>query len=407
MKIGNILGMSNNITRDRCTDSSMTSRNVKHFILKNVDPAAIDDKYRFSIDFNLDRKDPPANCTRIDQVSFLDGTVTVDTPHDGSENTTMNTSERGRGGTYPVKKTPVSTMPSIGPSSSSSAPALSSSSSSAPVLSSGVALPCKKKPSASGFCSAVETPTIRVIHDALPKIPISIDIPSPEDHDGSEQAFHHHTLWSGSRQKGTITLTYLDECKKEHECVATMLSMKNGAEQTLLHCFWCRHPFPYRPLSVPIAYVPNRLHKRYHSEITQDSYILRENIDRLESLVKDGLENGPGAVSVFSQPRDYYITDGCFCSFNCALAFIKDNRTDPKYNDSETLLNKIYYEVYGSHSTPFEASPSWRLLRNYGGHLTIEDFRRNLLKIDYRPLGNVLLPSFRPIGFLFEKQVRI
>lgn len=384
------------------------SKQLKHFVLKNVDPATIDDKYRFSIDFNLDRKDPPANCTRIDQgVTFIDGTpnrlmVNIQEGDIGRESvglcaTPSLLNNAGGGSTVLGQET-------------CSATAENRYSRSQPLVSSA---PCKKKTgsslSLSSLSSVIDAPTIKVIHDALPKIPISVEIPigdeTHETHEGLDQPLQN--LWSGSRQKGTVTLTYLDECKKEHECVATMTSVKSNAEQTLLHCFWCRHPFPYRPIGAPLAYVPNRLHKRYHSEITQDSYILRENINRLESVMKDGIENAPGAVSVLSQVRDYYITDGCFCSFNCALAFIKENRHDPKYTHSEMLLIKIYYEIYGSSSPPIEASPSWRLLRNYGGHLTIEDFRRNLLKIDYRPLGSVLLPSFRPIGFLFEKQVRI
>jgi len=311
------------------------TRRLKHFVLKNIDPGVIDDKYNFSIDFNLDRKNPPANCTRIDQGFDYQPSVADPEP------------------------------PIVPPA------------------------PTNRKKA-----SNVDTPSIKVIHDGLTKIPVSLSIPGD----------HLQDSW---RPKDTVTLTYLDECKKEHECVSTMISASQKSEslseQSLLHCFWCRHPFPHRPIGVPISYVPNRVHKQYYSEITQDTYILRENVDKLKPV----LEGKQPTSSVLPQFRDYYVSDGVFCSFNCAMAFIKDCRHDPVYQQSETLLNKIYHEVYGSDTTPIEPSPSWRLLRNYGGHLTIEDFRRNLFKIDYRPMENVLMPTFRPIGFLFEKQVRI
>ena len=35
--------------------------------------------------------------------------------------------------------------------------------------------------------------------------------------------------------------------------------------------------------------------------------------------------------------KDYYITDGIFCSFNCCLAFI-NNTNDKLYHDSLNLL---------------------------------------------------------------------
>ena len=164
-----------------------------------------------------------------------------------------------------------------------------------------------------------------------------------------------------------------------------------------------------------MSYVPNRIHKKYQSEITNDTYILRENMDSGDKNVQCILEPSLQALSnsvlkktkIVVQPRDYYISDGTFCSFNCALAFIRDQKSNPIYCDSETLLTKIYHDTFGMDAVRLQSSPSWRLLRNYGGHLTIEDFRRNLFKIDYKAIGNLVLPSFRPIGFLFERQVRI
>jgi len=213
--------------------------------------------------------------------------------------------------------------------------------------------------------------------------------------------------------------SFLDESKRDHQCVVTMksyLTNENFPLSTILHCFWCRHGFSYRPIGCPIDYVPNRLTKRYFSEITRDKYILRENatFSQIEQTCEESLrENQDGTIPVLNQyellKRDYYLMDGLFCSFNCCLAFIRSQNSTPLYLNSEHLLTKIYYDLFGADATPLVPAPSWRLLQEYGGHMTIEEFRKNFYKIDYFNIDNVLLPfpNAKPVGFLFEKQIKL
>jgi hypothetical protein len=76
-------------------------------------------------------------------------------------------------------------------------------------------------------------------------------------------------------------------------------------------------------------------------------------------------------------PEDYYnntfFCSGNFCSWNCALAFNIDN------NDTSTwkrisLINLLYFRTYGEFKeiTP---APSWLMLEDFGGYLSIKDFR--------------------------------
>jgi hypothetical protein len=383
--------------------TSTTAKRPKTFVLKINDPAKIDEKYNFQIDFNLDRKDPPKHCTRIDRILPTiplqpDPAITA-APPSSSTATTCGVASTS-GGILTTATTTPSTVDDVPTPSLATAMAQGS------------------------LSSSLESSTIKVLHNNLKRAPFTVHIGRSNENveavfqgndDLASRYLHIQGLepWcTNPKLRDSIRLTFMDECKKEHQCVTTMLSStKNDAlaDQTILHCYWCRHPFPYRPIGVPLSYVPNRVHKQYFSEITNDTYILRENIN--DTLVQD---QGVAEVTeahkkprVVLQPRNYYISDGTFCSFNCALAFIREQRTNPVYSDSESLLLKIYHETYGYEATKLHASPSWRLLRNYGGHLTIEDFRRNLFKIDYKTLGNVVLPTFRPIGFLFERQVRI
>lgn len=204
--------------------------------------------------------------------------------------------------------------------------------------------------------------------------------------------------------------SFLDESKKDHQCVVTMkkyISQETLPSSTMIHCFWCRHDFPYKPIGCPIEYIPHRMIKKYHSEITKDMYVLRENVtsSQLKELHPDN--TNPSQIQI--QPRDYYLIDGLFCSFNCCLAFIKDHSMEPLYHNSETYLNKMYYDVFGNQATPLVPAPSWRLLKNYGGHMSIEEFRKNFFKVDFFDVDNMVcpFPNSKPIGFLFEKQIRL
>ena len=105
--------------------------------------------------------------------------------------------------------------------------------------------------------------------------------------------------------------------------------------------------------------------------------------------------------------KEYYITDGIFCSFNCCLAFIKDNWYNSMYSNSETLLNQIYNKLFNN-TQKFLEAPSWRLLKDYGGGLTIQEFRQSFNKIEYIDNNDYLIeyPKCKPCGFIFEKKIK-
>lgn len=212
-----------------------------------------------------------------------------------------------------------------------------------------------------------------------------------------------------SKEKETNTFSYLDESKKERQCVLTMVShdtQQHLPDHTDICCFWCRHNFHTTPLGCPLQYAPHRVVKEYYSEITKDTYTLRENVTRrqLGQNTDHFQKHNMSRID-----RDYYTTDGIFCSFNCCLAFIQSNRDNPLYRYSESLLSHIYVRTFGEGAQPITPAPSWRLLRSYGGPLTIEEFRKGFYKTEYKDNNDVLYPPtrFKMVGFLFEKQVKI
>jgi len=212
--------------------------------------------------------------------------------------------------------------------------------------------------------------------------------------------------------------SFLDESKKDHQCVVTMKSFLTNEDfppSTGVHCFWCRHGFTFRPIGCPIDYISDRMTKTYHSEITKDVYTLRENVTRsqLEQTRENIVQQQENANHIKNdykvQDRNYYLMDGLFCSFNCCLAFVKGNSRNVLYIHSENYLTKIYYDVFGPESSPLVPAPSWRLLKDYGGHMSIEEYRKNFYKVDYFSVDNIIVPfpNSKPVGFLFEKQVKL
>jgi hypothetical protein len=176
--------------------------------------------------------------------------------------------------------------------------------------------------------------------------------------------------------KDSETITFLDKTKRSKDCVVTMLNyVKNETlpETTNVCCFWCRHSFSSLPLGCPLRYVPSKIEKFYNSEITKEDYSLNENIT---NYTKNNLKKESNITD------SYYEIDGIFCSFNCCLAFIQENKLNPAYSQSRNLLVKLYSEMTGK-TDIIEPAPSWRLLKAYGGNLDISEFRRSFNKVTY------------------------
>ena len=184
------------------------------------------------------------------------------------------------------------------------------------------------------------------------------------------------------------SIIFLDENKRDNKCSATMidiLSQKSMPEKTNIKCYWCKSNFECKPIGCPIKYVNTIIEKSYVSHITKDKYYMRENI--IKSKLKYIMEKKDFDITTF--PFDHYLTDGIFCSFNCTLAFIKDNNQDVFYKESYSLLHCLYYDLVGKKITKITPSPHWRLLKDFGGSLSIEEYRNKFNCVDYRFMFNI------------------
>ncbi len=202
--------------------------------------------------------------------------------------------------------------------------------------------------------------------------------------------------------------SFFDESKKIHKCNICMIDKNRNTllqNKTDMSCFWCRHQFNTIPIGCPIKYISPQFVKQYYSEITKDKYTIKENITRNKYKNRDELIK-KDKNNKFSDSY-YYETDGIFCSFNCCLAFINDNYRNNLYSDSKFLLAKIYMELF-DHEFNIKPAFSWRLLKQYGGEMSIEEFRDNLYKINYEDIHNSVkdLPKQYSIGSLYEEKIK-
>lgn len=165
-------------------------------------------------------------------------------------------------------------------------------------------------------------------------------------------------------------------------------------------CFWCRHAVPEGvvPIGCPIRYVPNTIVKSCRSEVTKQEFTIEQTLPRDVRDIPEGKR-----MSVFQ--NDYYETDGGFCSFNCCMAFINDNTHNPMYKNSKHLLQRMHFEIFGKFGKKIHSAPSWRLLRDYGGDLTIEEFRNTFLRHLFVPTGYSVprIPKMHSFGNIYEK----
>jgi hypothetical protein len=137
-------------------------------------------------------------------------------------------------------------------------------------------------------------------------------------------------------------------------------SSLNNEECSNLHCWWCRYSIPndVQVLGCPLRFA-----------------------------------------------EETFICEGSFCSFNCIKAYIEDkNHYNMKYRESISLTILYYSKIFNltiSYSNIFTA-PHWSLLKNYGGNLSIEEFRNEFQRIEYYgPTGSLIRDITKPLKNAF------
>ena len=119
---------------------------------------------------------------------------------------------------------------------------------------------------------------------------------------------------------------------------------------TSVACYWCCHTFKNQPVGIPIKY----------------------------NSIKDEFE-------LF----------GCFCSIECASAYnFKTNQNIDDIWEKNALLNLLNKKI-NKESTIIKPAPDRLTLKMFGGHFTIEEFRKytsgnKLVNVSFPPMVSVI-----------------
>lgn len=150
-------------------------------------------------------------------------------------------------------------------------------------------------------------------------------------------------------------------------------------------CWWCRHTFQTRPIGCPLRY----------------------NAHRITGVEKERFDEKAVAANIDSTTNDFFETEGCFCSFPCCKAFILDQRGSVKYKESAALLTLLFFKLFGV-APDFPCAPSWKILKEYGGHLSILEFRATFGKIEYLETVNTRRPyMYCSSQYISEKKIKM
>lgn len=203
-------------------------------------------------------------------------------------------------------------------------------------------------------------------------------------------------------KKNTINV---NEFSKDSCCLKSKI---NFAIPNYYHCYWCRHLINGYAFGCPINYISSKLTINYQSHSNSALYTIKESVTNVQlqyvACADMCDKNSQGEISFGNSSKGYYETDGIFCSFNCCLAYIKDNLQNSIYKISEHLIYKLMSEITGCDSNTIWPAPHWRMLEIYGGHLSIEEFRKSFNVIKYIEKEIKKNCSMTPIEILYAEK---
>ena len=234
--------------------------------------------------------------------------------------------------------------------------------------------------------------------------------------------------FSSLQEQPTLTYIQKDKIKLYNYNIMLDTSTKTFIKNDCTPCFYCRRKFDFVPLGLPIKYYPSiyilnnnylqickysfnykensvKLNKnertrllellKNNSNFEKLSFNLSQDIQNKSELnecnnyLKDSLSKDTDKNSIKKidncdinnnryhkiLTKDFFETDGVFCSFNCIVSFIEENSYNPLYQNSNHLIYLMYKHIFGHFpNKSFIRSPSWKLRKEYGGILSDEDY---------------------------------
>lgn len=123
-------------------------------------------------------------------------------------------------------------------------------------------------------------------------------------------------------------------------------------EHTKLHCLYDGFKIGDNPVGCPLEFYPAGTKVR-----------------------KSNSKNGD--VEILS--KSCYVCEGIFCSLNCALSYAKSMKHENPmlYGQAEQFLQQMFFESHSKSSIGLTPANK-KVIKEYGGEITVEQFRASL-----------------------------
>ena len=187
------------------------------------------------------------------------------------------------------------------------------------------------------------------------------------------------------QKKQQKTSLFQDSSKQDVKCYIRMIDKsKDGCPlplSTTIPCWWHRKRFDSVPIGVPVVYHPvsidnseleNVCSKLENMNIRIAEPSLKESGRSKNTRRHDSHDSSNGKMLT-----DYFEVEGIFCSFACMKAYVEDELRKGKdtYNNTLSLLTLMYMKMFDCKKIPsIKSAPSWKLLEEWGGHLSLQQF---------------------------------
>lgn len=153
----------------------------------------------------------------------------------------------------------------------------------------------------------------------------------------------------------------------------------------------------------------DKSHKIYVNKINFISYGTGKKIEIKKTSIKcwwdaHSFTNTPCFLPELFH-KDTYHVSGCFCSFNCALAYNLYYLKDSKIHHRKSLIYKLYREIHGlSPDEPIDIkeAPPKEILEDFGGDMSIDTFRKSFITFNKEYI--VFVPPIKPISIMIEER---
>lgn len=102
-------------------------------------------------------------------------------------------------------------------------------------------------------------------------------------------------------------------------------------------------------------------------------------------------DNTPCGIPIkYDKSEETFYVYGCFCSFNCALSYNFQTKTDKKWERAGLI--QVLFNKSTNTDDDVTYAPERECLKDFGGYMTIEEFRKTNIEytITYPPMLSII-----------------